>query len=579
MSASGLRVGFGVGAAVGWAFALSLSIVCAGAAETGWKTWRPGALSFEAPADWRSMEASGRAPLSFGGDAWYFTLAENSRNVEAGALLNLAWTDYGSVYSAGVKPSQIVGVRKIDFAGLPADQVEFKVRDKFNDTAGFDIVPKSPMAGRSLTLTCRAPQAQWPSVKSICERIVASVALSLPATATSGGQRPTETEPTPAAPEAEAPPPATPVLHFQAQNTDAVVGGPKVETSFTVKAPIFLRTLRTYHWNDGRGAAPGTMSLSGPSETKVGSWRTRGEPGQGGVANAYWIAEVNQRLEPGRYTLTTSNDQTWSTNVGVGWKGFYAIEYQNYPEVAQPTPHPASTPTVAATPTPTAEPGLQPLFAGSLEGWLPLETDGGDFKAFARLANGALIVDVPANSNWGKTGIRSKEPMVRFDRAAPAEAQLTFRFDPQRTTSFVVDVGASELGAGMERPRRPDRLEPRRGRRFGRFHALAARQCRDEGEAWPTGSGGVDHADNARRRSQRGRAERTAARGGDPARIDRGRPAHLCARPRAGAKQAGADGPAQRQPETRALGEGGAHRRRGRQCPVRRFAGDAFRRA
>jgi hypothetical protein len=34
--------------------------------------------------------------------------------------------------------------------------------------------------------------------------------------------------------------------------------------------------------------------------------------------------------------------------------------------------------------------------------------------------------------------------MIRFDHNAPAEAQLTFRFDPQRTTSFVVDVGASD---------------------------------------------------------------------------------------------------------------------------------------
>jgi hypothetical protein len=173
MFASGRRIGSTFGAAVSFAAALLLSSGSAGAAETNWKTWRLEALSLEAPANWRSMEASRPEPLSFDGDAWYFTLAENPRNVEAGALLNLAWTDDGSIYSAGVAPPQIVGAREIDFAGLPADRVEFAVRDQYNDTAGFDIVPKSPIAGRSLTLTCRAPQAKWPAVKPICERIVA----------------------------------------------------------------------------------------------------------------------------------------------------------------------------------------------------------------------------------------------------------------------------------------------------------------------------------------------------------------------------------------------------------------------
>ena len=430
-------------------------------AEQAWKTWSAGALSLEAPANWRSMEASGPTALSFGGDAWYFTLAENPHDVEAGALLNLAWTDDGAVYSAGVEPSQIVGAREVDFAGLPADRVEFAVRDQFNDTAGFDIVPKSSAAGRSLTLTCRAPQAKWPAVKPICERIVASVTLALPATVASG-QPPTQTEPTaasaPATPIVEAPPLATPVRRIQVQNTDAVVGGPKVETSFTVKAPIFVRTLRTYHWNDGRGAAPGTMSLTDSSGTRDGSWQARGEPGQGGVPNAYWVTEVNQRLEPGRYTLTTSSNQTWSTNEGVGWKGFYAIEYQIYPEVAQPTPQPTATATVAATPTPTQPPPPPPppvktvwtpppaheaLFSGALDArWEKLEAAGGDFANFAKQEQGALVVVAPAGHSWGHTGLYTAPAnWLFFDNfVGEARQTLTFRFDPARTHGFVAAV-------------------------------------------------------------------------------------------------------------------------------------------
>jgi hypothetical protein len=451
------------GAAMGVALALLFSsavapltpaLAAASAVPSGWRAWSLGDIQLAAPGNWRSLESSGPAPLSFGGDAWYFTLAENPRNVDAGALLNLAWTDDGSIYSAGVEPSQIIGSREVDFAGLPADRVEFAVRDAFNNTAGFDIVPQSPIAGRSLTLTCRAPQAKWPAVKPICEGIVASLALALPASAPPDSSS-TVATPTPAPSSAAAEPdsqpsvasaeaPSTPIRRAEAQNTDAVVNGPKVATAFTIKTPIFLRALSTYHWNDGRGAAPGTMSLIDSNGTKFGPWQARGASGQGGAPNVTWAAEIRQRMEPGRYTLSTSSDQTWSTNDKAGWKGFYALEYQTYPEVAQPTPQPTATATVATTSTPTAEAGSRKLFSGSLDAWLPLETDGGNFKSFARLENGALIVDVPVNSSWGKTGIRSKEPMVRFDRNATAEAQLTFRLDPQRTTSFVAAVGASD---------------------------------------------------------------------------------------------------------------------------------------
>jgi hypothetical protein len=447
------------GAAMGVALALLFSsavapltpgCAAASAVPSGWRAWTLGDLQLAAPGAWRSMESSGPAPLSFRGDAWNFTLAENPRNVDAGALLSLAWTEDGSIYSAGVEPSEIIGSREVDFAGLPADRVEFAVRDAFNNTAGFDIVPQSPIAGRRLTLTCRAPQAKWPAVKPICEGIVASLALALPADAPPDSSS-TVATPTPesTAAEPDSQPsvgseeaPSTPIRRAEAQNTDAVVNGPKVATAFTVKRPIFLRALSTYHWNDGRGAAPGTMSLIDANGTKFGPWQARGESGQGGAPNVTWAAEIRQRMEPGRYTLSTSSDQTWSTNEKAGWKGFYALEYQTYPEVAQPTPQPTAT--VATTSTPTAEAGSQKLFSGSLDAWLPLETDGGNFKSFARLENGALIVDVPVNSNWGKTGIRSKEPLVRFNRNEPAAADLTFRLDPRRTTAFVVDVGVSD---------------------------------------------------------------------------------------------------------------------------------------
>jgi hypothetical protein len=325
-------------------------------------------------------------------------------------------------------------------------------RDDDVATRGFDILaPGWGPKGAVFEFTCYAGAKIWATLQPNCERIAASVRVAglvaanpppPPTTPTpTSSQSPVVTEPTPTAVVEEAPP-ATPVRRLEEQNTDAVVGSPKAETLLTVKAPIFLRALSTYHWNDGRGATPGTISLTGANGAMFGPWRARGEPGQGGAPNVNWIAEVNQRLEPGRYVVRTSSDETWSTNEKRGWKGFYSIDYQLYPEVAQSTP----TPPTPASPTPPAKtvwtppPAHQTLFAGALDArWDKLQGLGGDFAAFAKLNNSALAVDVPAGHSWGRTGVASASFAGVFldDFGAGAKQTFTFRFDPARSTAFV----------------------------------------------------------------------------------------------------------------------------------------------
>lgn len=143
------------------------------------------------------------------------------------------------------------------------------------------------------------------------------------AKARSLSRRPGETQ------EAQHAPPAGLVMKAEVTNIDAVQNGPRTPAALTLKQPVFIRSVRTYHWNNGRGAPPGMITLFASDGREVGSWSARGEPGQGGVPNAYWIATVNQTIDSGSYVLRTSNDRTWSTNARANWRGFYAIEYQH----------------------------------------------------------------------------------------------------------------------------------------------------------------------------------------------------------------------------------------------------------
>jgi tetratricopeptide (TPR) repeat protein len=132
---------------------------------------------------------------------------------------------------------------------------------------------------------------------------------------------------------AAAPADAGPVQRFELGNVDAVTEGPRAATTLTLEQPIYVVTLTTYHWNKGLGRRPGSMSIADAAGKVVATVNARGKPGFGGVPNAYWEAKIERRLEPGTYTITTNSNNTWSTNAGTGWAGFYAIEYQALPVV------------------------------------------------------------------------------------------------------------------------------------------------------------------------------------------------------------------------------------------------------
>jgi tetratricopeptide (TPR) repeat protein len=113
---------------------------------------------------------------------------------------------------------------------------------------------------------------------------------------------------------------------FNNGNTGGVYNNPSRATTFTLRAPHVITLITNYHWNNGRGATPGTIALRGSDGRSYGSWRTSGSPGQGGVPNAYWNAAPNVTLPAGTYTVVDSNPATWAQNSESGGAGHTKIE-------------------------------------------------------------------------------------------------------------------------------------------------------------------------------------------------------------------------------------------------------------
>lgn len=114
---------------------------------------------------------------------------------------------------------------------------------------------------------------------------------------------------------------------FSNGNIYAVDNQPYRPTVFAVPRAVRIAKITTYHWNYGAGTRrPGTIALLSDTGQWYGPWRTSGEPGQGGVPNANWIATLDQPLPPGNYRVIDSDPATWSQNEGSGGAGFATVD-------------------------------------------------------------------------------------------------------------------------------------------------------------------------------------------------------------------------------------------------------------
>ncbi len=113
---------------------------------------------------------------------------------------------------------------------------------------------------------------------------------------------------------------------FYNGNVYAVQNDPPQATVVTLSGQTTVTQVKTYHWNNGQGATPGTIALMSDKTGELyGPWQATGQPGQGGVPNAYWVVAPNVTLPPGDYIVIDSDKATWAQNPQSGGAGFVWI--------------------------------------------------------------------------------------------------------------------------------------------------------------------------------------------------------------------------------------------------------------
>lgn len=95
-------------------------------------------------------------------------------------------------------------------------------------------------------------------------------------------------------------------------NTDAVVNNPDVYATFEIPQNLRIDAITVYHWNGGRGAVPGTISLyDGSTGRELHTWLAYGR-----YDNTYWDCFPDVILGPGSYYIKDSDWETASCNSG-----------------------------------------------------------------------------------------------------------------------------------------------------------------------------------------------------------------------------------------------------------------------
>ena len=180
------------------------------------------------------------------------------------------------------------------------------------------------------------------------------------------------TKPPPPPPPPPPKPPATVDL-YNNTNVDGVSNGPTGKTAFSLSCNAHIAQLVTYHWNNGRGATPGTIAIQSNQTGKIyGPFAAHGSSGQNNAPNVNWIADVSFDLPGGKgiaglatygYVVIDSDNATWSMNAKSAYRGFAIVRGActgssvagspgGPPPPMKVTPKPTPTATKKPTPPP-----------------------------------------------------------------------------------------------------------------------------------------------------------------------------------------------------------------------------------
>jgi hypothetical protein len=112
---------------------------------------------------------------------------------------------------------------------------------------------------------------------------------------------------------------------FNNTNVYGVSNGINGQPTFLLATATEITEVSTYHWNNGRGQAPGAISIRSASGQTWGPYPARGTAGQGNAQNVNWIATVNIALPMGTYMVFDSSPATWSSNQQSSGRGFTKV--------------------------------------------------------------------------------------------------------------------------------------------------------------------------------------------------------------------------------------------------------------
>jgi hypothetical protein len=115
---------------------------------------------------------------------------------------------------------------------------------------------------------------------------------------------------------------------FDNTNIDGVSNGNSSCVNFTVSVASTITEIDTYHYNGGRGAPPGRITLKKMfsifAGDPLGTYAAQGSSGQGG-ANENWTVHPNVTVQPGLYCVDDSDPSTWSVNAQSKRLGFVKV--------------------------------------------------------------------------------------------------------------------------------------------------------------------------------------------------------------------------------------------------------------
>jgi len=112
---------------------------------------------------------------------------------------------------------------------------------------------------------------------------------------------------------------------YSNENNSPVKQGDAKPFTFQVYSDLEVVKIRTYHWNDGKGAPAGEIFLVDAQGKEVGRWKAGAVKGRNDVSSALWEVEPSITLKPGFYTVRTSDERSWSYNDASLGAGFTSI--------------------------------------------------------------------------------------------------------------------------------------------------------------------------------------------------------------------------------------------------------------